>query len=77
VGVWAKIPEVTIVLHLKVTLSQEKITNRNTINKNKDKKINLPNLGLGKCLFLMVLPHDSCLTLGKSLTEKSATIATS
>lgn len=39
-------------------------------------RINLPNLGLGKCLRLLSLPHVSCLTLGKSLTEKSATIMT-
>lgn len=75
-GVRAKISEATIVLPLKVTLSQERIANRNVVNKNREKKINLPNLELGKCLLLLVLPHVSCLTLGKPPAEKSATIVT-
>lgn len=51
-GVWAKISKVTIVLHLKVTPSQETIANRNAVNKIRENK--LTKLGTGKMPSLAV-----------------------
>lgn len=71
----AKISEVTIVLHLKVSLIQERFVNRNAVNKNREKKIKVPNLGLGKCLLFPALPCFLADT--GQVTKKSAMIVTS
>lgn len=73
VKVWAKISEVTVILHLKVTQSQQWIANRKVDSKNKEKKIRLPNLGLGK------LPSSAASLLCDTgqIPDKSATIVTS
>lgn len=36
--------------------------------------MSLPNVGVGKCLLLLALPHVSSLTLGRSPTETSTTM---